>query len=140
MRRLAWILIPIAFLLTDCAARSPAPGTRVVSRRVLESREGLASYYGPGFDGKLMASGGRFDMDAMVAAHPTYPFGTVVRITNLGNRRSVEVRILDRGPAAGPRREGVIIDVSQGAAKALGFVRAGRARVKIEVLNWGGSG
>ncbi len=76
-------------------------------------------------------------MDAMVAAHPTYPFGTVVRVTNLRNRRSVEVRILDRGPAAGPRADGVIIDVSHAAARALGFIQAGRARVKLDVLRWG---
>ena len=73
----------------------------------------------------------------MVAAHPSYPFGTVVRVTNLANKRQVEVRVVDRGPASGPRAEGVLIDVSSGAAESLGFVRKGRTRVRLEVLRWG---
>jgi rare lipoprotein A len=105
---------------------------------VLETHEGLASYYGEGFDGKLTASGARFDMHAMVAAHPSYPFGTVVRVTNLENGRAVRVRILDRGPAPRVAGDGVIIDLSYGAARALGFVRQGRTRVRIDVLRWGG--
>lgn len=100
-------------------------------------REGLASYYGAAFDGKTTASGARFDMHAMVAAHPSWPFGTIVRVTNLDNGRSVDVRVLDRGPASGPQARGVIIDVSYGAARALGFVREGLARVRLEVLRWG---
>lgn len=85
-----------------------------------------------------MASGAAFDMNAMVAAHPTYPFGTMLRVTNLRNGRSVQVRVLDRGPAKGPQAAGVIIDVSYGAAERLGFVRDGRTRVRLEVLRWGG--
>jgi rare lipoprotein A len=76
-------------------------------------------------------------MNAMVAAHPTYPFGTIVRVTNLNNGRSVRVRIVDRGPAPGPRAEGVIIDLSQGAAAALDFVREGRTPVRLDVLRLG---
>ena len=104
---------------------------------ILDVREGLASYYGPGFDGKTTASGARFDMRAMVAAHPTYPFGTVVRVTNLVNQRAVQVRILDRGPAKGPQARGVVIDLSYGAAENLDFIRRGRTRVRLEVLRWG---
>ena len=95
-----------------CAKRIPLPD----ATRVIEMREGLASWYGERFHGRMMASGGRFDMHEMVAAHPSYPFGTLVRITNLANRRQVRVRILDRGPAAGPRADGVIIDLSHAAA------------------------
>ena len=73
----------------------------------------------------------------MVAAHPTYPFGSIVRVTNLANGRAVEVRILDRGPAQGPRAAGVIIDLSYGAAQALGFIEDGRTRVRLEVLQRG---
>jgi rare lipoprotein A len=73
----------------------------------------------------------------MVAAHPSYPFGTVVRVTNLANKRQVVVRVVDRGPAKGPRSEGVLIDVSSAAAESLGFVRKGRTRVRLEVLRWG---
>jgi rare lipoprotein A len=100
-------------------------------------REGLASWYGERFHGRVTASGRRFDMHAMVAAHPSYPFGTLVRVINLANRRQIRVRILDRGPAAGPRADGVIIDLSRAAADALGFLHDGRTRVRLEVLEWG---
>lgn len=100
-------------------------------------REGLASYYGQSFNGEVTANGSRLDMHAMVAAHPTYPFGTIVRVTNLKNGRSIQGRILDRGPAAGPRGDGVVIDLSYGAAQALAFIEDGRARVRLEVLRWG---
>jgi rare lipoprotein A len=73
----------------------------------------------------------------MVAAHPTYPFGTVVRVTNLANNRRIVVRVVDRGPASGPRAEGVVIDLSSGAAENLRFVRQGRTRVRLEVMRWG---
>ena len=108
--------------------------------RILEVREGLASYYGQEFHGKVAASGVRFDPTAMVAAHPSYPFGTLVRVTNLRNGRSVRVRIQDRGPAPRPRADGVIIDVSRVAAQTLGFIPNGRTRVRLEVLGWGTDG
>ena len=85
----------------------------------------------------MTASGTRFNMNAMIAAHPSYPFGTVLRVTNVSNGRAVELRVVDRGPANGPRAEGVIIDVSYGAAQTLNFVRSGRTRVRVEVLRWG---
>ena len=133
----AFALLPV-LVLSACAARS-APAAPVVDkpRPVLEVKQGLASYYGPGFDGKRTASGTTFDQNEMLAAHPTYPFGTVVRVTNLANKRQVVVRVVDRGPAKGPRAEGVVIDVSAGAAKDLGFIRKGRTRVRLEVLRWG---
>src|SRR5262245_52712227 len=106
IRRIAFIVLPVVVLVVPgCAARSKTP---VATPSVLEAREGLASYYGPGFDGKVTASGSRFDMKSMVAAHPSYPFGTVVRVTNMTNGRAVELRVVDRGPARGPRKEGVI--------------------------------
>jgi len=126
-------------LLTSagCASRSRPPTGSPSG--VLQVREGLATYYGKEFDGKKTASGARFDAKALVAAHPTYPFGTIVRVTNLGNGRTIEVRIIDRGPAAGPRSSGVVIDVSYHAAEALRFVSDGKARVRLEVLRWGSS-
>lgn len=132
------LIVTLAVCLAGCAARVPAstaPGKE--STTVLDVREGIATYYGPGLHGKTTASGARFDMNAMVAAHPSYPFGTVVRVTNLENDRSVRVRILDRGPAARIQAVGVIIDVSRGAAERLGFIREGRARVRVEVLEFG---
>ena len=131
------LVLPVALLLSACAARSTPPAPPATAPRVLEVRQGLASYYGPGFEGKRTASGIPFDETAMVAAHPTYPFGTVVRVTNLANNRRVELRVVDRGPAKGPRAQGVVIDVSSGAAENLGFIRQGRTRVRLEVLRWG---
>lgn len=98
-------------------------------------REGLASYYARSLDGKRTASGVPFDNGALVAAHPTYPFGTLVRVINLGNRRSVTVRVIDRGPTRAVRRKGVIIDLSRAAADALGFLKAGRTRVRLEIVD-----
>jgi rare lipoprotein A len=131
------LIVALAVCLAGCAARVPVPTTPGKSTTVLEVREGIATYYGPGFHGKTTASGARFDMNAMVAAHPSYPFGTVARVTNLENDRSVSVRIMDRGPAARFQAEGVIIDVSRGAAERLGFIREGRTRVRVEVLDFG---
>jgi rare lipoprotein A len=138
MRLVGWMLLAVLILsFTGCAARSRPLKPAGTLKGSLESREGFASYYGRGFDGKPAASGARFDTNAMVAAHPTYPFGTVVRVTNLKNGRSVHVRIVDRGPTRGPRSDDVIIDLSHAAADALGFIRDGRTRVRLEVLSWG---
>jgi rare lipoprotein A len=155
MSRHAWPLILLLALgEAACASRDrpstpgakPAPGGTATATRPpettapakpLEVKEGLASYYGPGFEGRVTASGARFDKNAMVAAHPTYPFDTVVRITNLANGRRVIVRIVDRGPAKNVQAEGVLIDLSSGAATNLGFTSAGRTRVRLEVLRWG---
>ncbi len=76
-------------------------------------------------------------MGAPVAAHPDYPFGTRVRVTNLRNQRHIIVTIVDRGPAARQRSDGVIIDLSRAAAERLAFVREGRTRVRVDVLEWG---
>jgi len=129
-------LVPV-LIISACAARSMLDTPDRVKTPVLEVRHGLASYYGPGFHGKRTASGLTFDQTALVAAHPTYPFGTVVRVTNLANKHQIEVRVVDRGPTRGPRREGVVIDLSSGAARKLGFLRRGRTRVRLEVLRWG---
>ena len=107
------------------------------SEPALEAKEGYASYYGRGFDGQTTASGTVFDNRALIAAHPAYPFGTVVRVTNLGNQRSVNVEIVDRGPSPAVRARGVIIDVSNAAAQRLDLIERGRARVRVEVLSWG---
>lgn len=125
--------------LSACATRSPAPAPSGGSTAtILTTQEGLASYYGRRFHGKTTASGARFDMNAMVAAHPSYPFGTVVRVRNLKNGRAVRVKILDRGPTRRYQADGVIIDLSRGAAERLGFIQDGRARVRLEVLSLGG--
>ena len=95
---------------------------------------GIASWYGGVFNGRKTASGETFDMYAMTACHPTLPFGSIVRVVNRANHRSVVVRITDRGDLVD---EGRIIDLSYGAAKKLGMTRAGLAKVKMEVLSLG---
>ena len=96
---------------------------------------GLASWYGPRFQGHLMACGERFDEYAMVAAHPTLPLGAKVEVTNLRSGRSVVVRIMDRGPYVAGRA----IDVSKAAAERLRFTHRGLARVRIRVLSTPGT-
>ena len=95
--------------------------------------KGISSYYGPKFHGKLTANGEIFDMYGVSAAHKEFPFNTVVRVTNEKNGKSLLIRINDRGPYIAGR----ILDCSFGAAKKLGFVGEGTAKVKIEVLEWG---
>ena len=92
--------------------------------------EGIASWYGPRFEGRTTASGERFDENALTAAHATLALGTRVRVTNLRNGRSVVVRINDRGPRYRHR----LIDLSRAAAAALGMIRRGTAPVRVEVL------
>lgn len=104
------------------AQASVAPEGRVYQR-------GVASWYGPGFDGLPTASGERFNRRALTAAHPTLPLGSRAQIINLGNGRSVDVVVNDRGPYV----RGRVIDLSQGAAEQLGFTEAGTARVEIRL-------
>jgi len=88
---------------------------------------GLASFYSEDTE---TASGDRFDKHGLTAAHPTLPFGTRLRVTNVRNGRSVTVRVNDRGPFVGGR----IIDVTSAAAEALGMVNAGIAKVTLDVV------
>jgi peptidoglycan lytic transglycosylase len=136
MQRAVAIVI-LAACLPGCAARVPVAAPSGRGPRILETREGLASYYGKEFQGRITASGIRFDMNAMVAAHPSYPFGTLLRVTNLANGRSTSVRIVDRGPALELLADGIVIDLSRRAAEVLAFIQQGRARVRLEVLAWG---
>jgi rare lipoprotein A len=92
---------------------------------------GNASYYGKQYHGRKTASGERFNMHELTAAHRTLPFGTSVKVTNLANDRSVVVRVNDRGPFKRDR----ILDVSLEAARRLQMVGAGIARVRVEPLN-----
>lgn len=98
---------------------------------------GVASWYGPAFNGRLTASGRVYNMYAMTAAtsefHTTLPLGTEVRVVNSHNGRSVVVHITDRGPLPNGR----IIDLSYGAARKLQMVKAGVAHVRLQVLHWG---
>ena len=129
---LAWLAL--LALLVACARHpspkayafpppeSPAIGTRV---------EGIASWYGPGYHGNRTSSGEVYDQDALTAAHPYWAFGTRVRVTLLSTGRSVVVRINDRFPS----HKGRAIDLSRGAAKAIGLIGPGTGPVRLEIVD-----
>ena len=114
----------------------PVPGhTHVPRTRAGDYRkEGVASWYGRRFHGKKTASGERYDMYAMTAAHPTLPIPSYARVTALNSGKSVVVRINDRGPFHSKR----IIDLSYAAAHKLGYIKQGSARVRVESIDAGG--
>jgi rare lipoprotein A len=117
---------------------TPVPERPSGEPAVLAEAEGEATYYASRFDGRQAASGIVFHNSEAYAAHRTYPFGTLVRVTSLVNDRSVVLRIVDRGPhGTSARAKRTIIDVSQSAARELDFMRAGRIPVRVEVLEWG---
>ena len=99
------------------------PETRAFFRQT-----GVASWYGPGFHGKRTASGERFDQNDLTAAHRKLPLGSEVKVTNLENGRAITVEINDRGPYV----KGRVIDLSKAAARRLGIVDDGVAKVRIE--------
>ena len=93
-------------------------------------QSGLASWYGKRYHGQKTSSGETYDMYAMTAAHPTLPIPSYVRVTNVANRKSVVVRVNDRGPFKSER----VIDLSYVAAYKLGFIQSGQARVEVEAI------
>jgi peptidoglycan lytic transglycosylase len=105
------------------AASPLIPGTYV--------EQGIASWYGKPFDGRRAADGEVFDMNTLVAAHRTLPFGSIVRVTNLNNGLQTEVRIIDRGPFV----EGRVLDLSRAAAQALQMIGTGTAPVRVELIS-----
>jgi len=112
-------------------AGRPAPQPQAISlSSVQRTLRGMASWYGPGFNGNRSANGEIFNQNALTAAHRNLPFGTQVRVTNLQNGQSVVVRITDRGPYSGRR----IIDLSAAAARAVGMLQAGVAPVSLDIL------
>lgn len=119
-------------------AQIPARVKQALSEDVLETITGDASFYASNFEGRRTASGIPFRHNQLVAAHRAFPFGTILRVTNLRNDRSVNVRVVDRGPfgnsAKAKRR---VLDLSRRAAQDLDFVSSGHAPVRIEVLQWG---
>lgn len=116
------------FLLLLLYAGCASPISRSVG-----TQQGLASYYSTEFHGRKTSSGEVFDKNALTAAHRTFPFGTILLVTNQKNGKQVEVKVNDRGPVK-PER---IIDLSYGAAKEIDMVRDGLVRVRVEVVEWG---
>lgn len=116
----------------------PTSSERTPPATALETVQGEATYYADSFEGRRTASGIPFRQNQFVAAHRGFPFGTLLRVTNVSNDRSVNVRVVDRGPH-GDRAaaRNTIIDLSRRAAEALGYIDQGRASVRVEVLQWG---
>jgi rare lipoprotein A len=120
-----------------CLLSPPAASAQKSHHAAKGTQTGLASFYGRAFDGKKTASGEQFDSDELTAAHPSYPLGTRVRVTNLEKGGSVVVRVTDRGPTSPNRRKGVIIDLSRAAASRLQMRKDGLVRVRLQVIEWG---
>jgi rare lipoprotein A len=120
--------------LAGCAkkhTRTSAAPPRVVTAELKNGETGLASWYGHPYHGRPAANGEIYDMEGFTAAHRTLPFGTWVRVVNLTNDKTVDVRITDRGPFVEKR----IIDLSHAAAGAIGMIGPGVARVRLDILS-----
>jgi rare lipoprotein A (peptidoglycan hydrolase) len=103
------------------------------SRKILFTETGIASYYAEPFNGRKTANGETYNMYGLTAAHPSFPLGTIARVTNLKNGKTAIIKINDRMP----KRPDRIIDLSYGTAIILNMVKDGITKVKIEVLKWG---
>jgi rare lipoprotein A len=126
-----WLLMACA---SGAALVSPASAAGTIQTQkssTIWRQVGLASWYGPGHHGKRTASGTRFDMNALTAAHQSLPLGTMLRVENLANGRSIVVRINDRGPFVGDR----IIDLSMAAARRINLKDRGIGRVALSLAN-----
>lgn len=133
MRSLQATLIIVLgiFVLTGCGMSKEtldADYASTENARAIEN--GISSWYGPNFHGKLTANGETYDMNGVTAAHRTLPFGTILLVENLDNGKTVQVRINDRGPYAKNR----IIDLSKGAAEKIDMIGPGTARVRLYLL------
>ena len=133
--------VPIALaaiLLAGCAHKKharripppPAPPPPAAAPKPGYTETGVASWYGHPYHGRRAANGEIYDMEKLTAAHRTLPFDTWLRVVNLDNSKTVEVRITDRGPFV----EGRIVDLSHAAARAIDMIGPGIARVRIEVI------
>jgi rare lipoprotein A len=128
--RVFFLLLPLG--VAACSTMPvpvPAPPEAPMAEQPTFTQTGIASWYGPGHQGKTTAAGERFDMNGLTAAHRTLPLDTTVRVTNLENQKSVKIRINDRGPYVAGR----VIDLSARAAREIA-IGDGLARVRIEVF------
>jgi rare lipoprotein A len=140
-RKYYLVLILLFTLFYGCSSTARYSGTSANSENEsrgndlasLEINNGTASFYADEFNGKRTANGEVYDMNDLTAAHPSYAFNTIVKVTNLSNGKSVEVRINDRMP----KFKGRIIDLSLAAATKIEMVNAGIQEVKLEVIKWG---
>lgn len=124
-----FIVVLSLYLFSSCGVSNRTTDfSKSENTRAIEN--GVASWYGPNFHGKLTANGETYDMNGVSAAHRTLPFGTILLVENLDNGHTVQVRINDRGPYAKDR----IIDLSKGAAEQLDMIGPGTARVRLYLL------
>ncbi|GAM58545.1 rare lipoprotein A precursor [Vibrio ishigakensis] len=132
MKRLSIIFTTMALgLLVGCSSVSSSASAK--TREYARNHElvGQASWYGSKFHGKLTASGEKYNMRALTAAHKTLPFGTIVKVTNTETNKSVQVKINDRGPYAKNR----VIDLSQRAFEQVGDTSKGLISVRIDIID-----
>jgi rare lipoprotein A len=131
------ILVTPVVILTSCAKKkhaaviAPAATPSSASAASTGSEVGIASWYGHPYHGRQAANGEIYDMEKMTAAHRTLPFNTWVRVTNLTNNKTTEVRITDRGPFI----DGRIIDLSHAAAREIELIGPGVARVRVDIIS-----
>jgi len=136
MRGAAVLFLPALLFVAGCGSGSPRFTSKIRPEPAFSEPssssqlEGVASYYADDFNGRKTASGEIYDMNGLTAAHRTLPFGTRVKVTNIDTGKSVVVRVNDRGPFKDDR----VIDLSLGAAKQLGLIDLGTARVVLQVL------
>ncbi len=126
--------LAIALLLVGCGhkkhVRITPPPQPAVQPQIGQTEEGIASWYGRPYHGRQAADGEIYDMETMVAAHRTLPFNTMVRVYNLDNQKTVDLRIIDRGPFV----DGRIIDISHAAAQHIAMIGPGIAHVRVEII------
>jgi rare lipoprotein A len=137
-----WLGLAALAMLAGCGGPEPRPHDKIGAPYKIEGTwyrpefvtryeaVGVASWYGEPYHGRYTANGEVYDMEALTAAHPTLPLPSLVQVTNLANGRSLLLRVNDRGPFVADR----LIDLSQAAARELGFERAGLAQVQVTYL------
>src|SRR5215468_7191611 len=126
----ALALVMVGLLLQ---AEAPLAQTPITSKTAVGTTEtGIAIFYSDAMQGKAVASGEKYDKDALTAAHRTLPLGTMVKVTNLKNNKSVVVKVNDRGPHGSNQR---IIDLSRRAAQELDMIQDGKTQVRVEPVH-----
>ena len=121
-----WVFVPLV------GTAQPTPASPGASSGPIK---GICVYYDDKFQGHVLASGEKYDKEALTAAHKTLPFGTMVKVTNLGNNKSVVVRVNDRSPNGGSKAK--IIEITSRAAKEIDIIKKGKVEVQIEVVESG---
>src|SRR4029077_6506050 len=125
------LALPLAiFVLAGCARKHHVAASASSPPQIRSGETGVASWYGKPYHGRAAANGEIYDMEKLSAAHRTLPFNTWVRVYDLDNNKTVEVRIIDRGPFV----DGRIIDLSHAAAESISMIGPGTARVRMEVI------